>query len=131
MNGVLFRRHGRPQLDALMERWWDETRRWAMRDQFSLPPLLAEADMRVHCWSWQYFHVANPYFFVTLHNPSGKGRWGALSDAQAASLLRAPYRRSDRVVQRYVVSPLRRAMGRPPLKETFLRPAAQPLPKGD
>ncbi|RDC71448.1 DUF616 domain-containing protein [Rhodovulum sp. 12E13] len=131
MNGILFRRHGRARLDRLMEEWWEETRRWAMRDQFSLPPLLAASDVTVHSWNWQYFHKSNPYFSVKMHRVPGPRRWGALSDAQAASLLRAPYSRVDRTFQRYVVAPLRRVMGRPPVKETFLRPAAQPLPKGD
>jgi hypothetical protein len=113
MNGILFRRHGRSRLDSLMEEWWEETIAWAVRDQFSLPPLLAASDVTVHRWNWQFHFTKNSYFQSFPHRGPKRGRWGALSDAQAASLVRMPYSRVDRTVQRLVVAPLRRAMGRP------------------
>ncbi len=130
-NCILFRRHDRPGMSDLMEAWWEETHRTILRDQTSLAGVLAESGLRSHRWAWDLEGKDNPHFVRYMHRVPGARRWGALSDAQAASLLRAPYSRVDRTFQRYVVAPLRRAMGRPPVKETFLRPAAQPLPKGD
>ena len=36
-NGVIFRRHGAPGLEAAMELWWQELDRASKRDQLSLP----------------------------------------------------------------------------------------------
>lgn len=131
MNGVLFRRHGRPRLDALMEAWWQETEAWAMRDQFSLPPLLARSEVSVHRWDWQFFYVENPYFFVTLHRRDARRRLGALFDVQGASIVRARFSRRDRLIQRGLVEPLRRVLGRPPIPSDPLRPAPKAQPKGE
>ena len=81
MNGVLFRRHGRPRLDQLMEAWWEDLNRYAMRDQYGLPGLLLDSDVTVHRWDWQYFHETNRYFFVHKHRYARLGRLRELGHA--------------------------------------------------
>jgi hypothetical protein len=107
-----------------MDAWWEETQRTILRDQTSLPGVLARSGLRCHRWRWGLGERGNPYFARHLHRSPGRRRWGILSDAQWASLERAPYSRTDRMWQRHVAGPLRRALGRPPLEEAFLRPAA-------
>lgn len=97
MNGVLFRRHDRPRLDELMEAWWNDINRFAMRDQFSLPGLLATSDVAVHHWGWQYFHQKNPYFHVYSHRI---GRPRILSDAVFASRVRSQFDTLDSIAWR-------------------------------
>ena len=95
MNGILFRRHDRPELDRLMQDWWDDINRYAMRDQYSLPGLLATSDVTVHRWGWEYYHVDNPYFAVYAHR-IGKPR--LLPDLIRASQIRGRFRTPDRLI---------------------------------
>ena len=95
MNGILFRRHDRPRLDALMEAWWKDINTYAMRDQYGLPGLLAASDVAVHHWDWQYFYTVNPYFRVYAHR---KGSPRFLTDLTYASRMRARFSLPDKIL---------------------------------
>ncbi|MEM9250060.1 MAG: glycosyltransferase domain-containing protein [Pseudomonadota bacterium] len=98
MNGILFRRHGRPRLEALMQAWWDEITRWAMRDQFSLPRLLAASDVTVHAWDFPY-GWGDPYFLRLPHLPKTYARkFGWVSDTVVAARMLSPYKPLCRLV---------------------------------
>jgi hypothetical protein len=130
-NAVLFRRHDRPALADLLDAWWQETARTAMRDQFTLPGLLAGSGLRVHYWPWHYRDPANGVFASVPHRGPAPRRWGVLSELQAASVTRARYSPFDRLIQRRLVGPARRALGRPDTPPDLLRPAARPQPEGE
>ena len=72
-NAILFRRHGRPALDAAMALWWDELDKGVRRDQLSLAYVLHRSGLAVKLWDWNYKYQ-NPYFMRYPH------RRGALSD---------------------------------------------------
>ncbi len=131
MNGVLFRRHRSAENDALMEDWWEETKRWSMRDQFTLPVVLAQSKVRIHHWSWQFHFTNNAFFRSVPHRRGARGRWGPLSDVLAGSVAKAPYSRNHRILQERLVEPVRRLLGRPPIRKELLQPAASAQPKGD
>lgn len=72
-NAIIFRRHGRPALEAAMELWWRELETWTRRDQLSLPWVLFRSGLAVKLWDWNYKYE-NPYFLRYPH------RRGPLSD---------------------------------------------------
>lgn len=67
---VLFRRHSDPELQALLEDWWEEFNRGASRDQLSLPYVLWKRDRE-----WEFIDESprreNDYFRITGHLPGG------------------------------------------------------------
>jgi hypothetical protein len=72
-NAIIFRRHGRPGLEAAMDLWWAELEAYTRRDQLSLPYVLFRSRLAVKLWDWNYKYE-NPYFLRYLH------RRGPLSD---------------------------------------------------
>jgi hypothetical protein len=72
-NAIIFRRHGRPALEAAMALWWAELEAGVRRDQLSLAYVLHRSGLAVKLWDWNYKYQ-NPYFMRYLH------RRGALSD---------------------------------------------------
>lgn len=95
MNGVLFRKHASPHLEPLMQAWWEDINKYAMRDQYGLPGLLNQSPVQVHHWDWQYFYTENPYFSVRPHRTSGMGWW---AEQIHASQARRTYALPDRIL---------------------------------
>jgi hypothetical protein len=101
MNGVLFRRHNRPGLDALMQAWWDDTYRFALRDQFNLPGLIRSTDVPIHRWDWQFHFTDNPYFRSYFHRkPRGSAISTLARDVAKGIFLRASHSAPDRFASR-------------------------------
>jgi hypothetical protein len=65
-NGVIFRRHGGPRLDAAMALWWEEITAHLPRDQISLPFVLHRTGIGAKVWDWNYKYE-NPYFLKYPH----------------------------------------------------------------
>lgn len=95
MNGVLFRKHASPHLEPLMQAWWEDINKYAMRDQYGLPGLLQKSPVKVHHWDWQYFYEENPYFSVRPHRAPGMGWWAKQIHASQA---RRTYALADRIL---------------------------------
>jgi hypothetical protein len=68
-NGVIFRRHGAPGLDAAMALWWQELGRASKRDQLSLPYVLHATGLAAKVWDWSYV-AGNRYFERYPHRRS-------------------------------------------------------------
>jgi hypothetical protein len=68
-NGVIFRRHGAPGLDAAMALWWQELGRASKRDQLSLPWVLHATGLAAKVWDWSYV-AGNRYFERYPHRRS-------------------------------------------------------------
>ncbi len=52
-NGIIFRDHSAPHLDATMSLWWEEFHR-VRRDQIALPWVLQQSRSKVAIWEWSY-----------------------------------------------------------------------------
>jgi hypothetical protein len=89
-NGIIFRRHGGPRLDAAMTLWWEEITTYTRRDQISLPYVLHATGIAAKVWDWNYKYE-NPYFVRYPH------RDGFLVNAGIFlrnGMLRGPVRRA-------------------------------------
>lgn len=65
-NGIIFRRHGDPDLGPAMDLWWDELCAYSRRDQLSLPYVLCATGIATKIWDWNY-KFRNPYFLRYPH----------------------------------------------------------------
>lgn len=68
-NGVIFRRHDGPRLQAAMALWWDEMQTHVPRDQLSSPYVFWKTGVAVTVWPWIYSRD-NPYFLAYGHRGS-------------------------------------------------------------
>jgi hypothetical protein len=62
---VIVRRHHHPAVQSAMEQWWAELRRYAARDQISLPYILWKNSLPVTLLDWD-FRTA-PWFTYRAH----------------------------------------------------------------
>jgi hypothetical protein len=68
-NGIVFRRHGAPALDAAMRLWWEQISAYTRRDQLSLPYVLHATGLKAKVWDWNY-KAPNRYFKRYPHRKS-------------------------------------------------------------
>ncbi|MEE4119771.1 MAG: glycosyltransferase domain-containing protein [Paracoccaceae bacterium] len=122
-NSILFRRGGVPELDAVMERWWDEMTTYTERDQPSLPFALAGSDLPVHYWNWHFKDEDCPWFRRMAHRPPDGLR----------RFVRAAYVLDDhhwqwRVVRKVfdATGSVRRSLGMGPIRRRLMGPMTPP-----
>ncbi len=65
-NGIIFRRHDHPLLEAAMESWWKEFCEFTKRDQLCLPFVVWKNQLPIHLWNWS-FRTPNRYFIKHPH----------------------------------------------------------------
>lgn len=67
-NAVLIRWHRHPALEPAMQLWWDQLCQYSIRDQISLPFVLAKTKIPYKLYDFSP-HKSNPYF-VAYPNPT-------------------------------------------------------------
>lgn len=121
-NGVLFRNHRAPELDAAMRLWWREFATGVRRDQISLPYVRKITRMDCVVWPWNY--RADKARFAGPFPHFGRIAPRRLSALRFDLMVR---RRILRQILRRRVAQLRQFLRRPLHLD---RPASQPRKTG-